>query len=92
MNKKILELLAPLIGLALTQVLKPLLIGMIDRNPVHGPVVLASMYPIIDVELEAQVAKTETVLDDSAVAAVKKVFEDVAREKGVPLSNLDEDI
>jgi len=91
MKEKLIEMLAPIIGFVLPQILKPLLLGAIERNPQHGPVILASLYPGIDAELEPLAAKTDTPFDDVAVAALKKVFEDVAKEKGIPLSNVDED-
>jgi len=84
-------MLSPIIGFVLPQILKPLLLGAIQRNPEHGAVILASLYPGIDAELEPLAAKTETPFDDVAVKAVKKVFEDVAEETGVPLSNVDDD-
>lgn len=91
MKEKILEILSPLIILVLKQVLKPLLCGLVDRNPVHGKVVLASLYPIVDVELEPLTLDTETPIDDNTIKAIKEVIIDVAREKGIPLSELDGD-
>ena len=91
MKQQIIEMLAPIIGFVLPQILKPLLLGAIQRNPEHGPVILASLYPGIDAELEPLAADTETPFDDVAVKAIKKVFEDVAQETGVPLSNVDDD-
>ncbi|HPG42067.1 MAG TPA: hypothetical protein PLP19_22175 [bacterium] len=91
MVEKLIELLAPIIGLALKQVLTPLLTGMMTREPEHGAVALAAMYPVIDAELEPLTGKTATALDDCAVATLKSVIEDVAEKFGVALANVDGD-
>jgi len=91
MSNKLLELLAPVIGMVLKQVLTPLLTGLMTRQPVHGAVTLATLYPVIDAELEPLTDKTDTALDDCAVTTVKKVIEDVAEQYGVELSNVDGD-
>jgi len=91
MKDKLLELLAPVIGMVLKQVLTPLLTGLMTRQPTHGAVALATLYPIIDAELEPLTEKTDTALDNSALSAVKKVIEDVAKQFGVELSNVDGD-
>ena len=91
MSNKLLELLAPVIGLVLKQVLSPLLTGLMTRQPVHGAVTLATLYPVIDAELEPLTDKTDSALDDCAVYTVKKVIEEVAEQFGVELSNVDGD-
>lgn len=91
MKEQILALLAPVINMALKMVLKPLFQGLIEKEPVHGKVALAALYPIIDAELEPLAKSSETALDDGTVEAIKSVIEDVAAEAGITLSNVDDD-
>ncbi len=91
MKEQLLNLLAPVIKLALEQVLKPLLQSLMEREPEHGAVALATLYPVVDAELEPLSERSGTDLDDAAVSAVKSVIESVAGEFKVPLANVDED-
>jgi len=87
----ILELLAPVIRMAVHNVLKNLLSEFVVKNPTHAKVVLASLYPAVDAELEPLVDTTPTELDNAAIAAIKQAIEEVAVENGVQLSNVDAD-
>lgn len=52
---------------------------------------LASLYPIIDVQLEDITDKTKTKADDVLVDAFKEALEESAAANGVTLPNLDND-
>ena len=85
------ELLAPLIEMVIYNVLKNLFTTFVHAQPIHAKVVLASMYPGVDGELEPLIEGTPTKLDDAAVKAIKRAIEDVAAECGLVLSNVDND-
>jgi hypothetical protein len=53
--------------------------------------VLASLYPVIDVQLEDITDKTKTKADDVIVDALKEAMEESAVINGVLLQNLDND-
>ena len=91
MKEQLLNLLAPVIKMALKQVLTPLLDSLMQREPEHGAVALATLYPIVDAELEPLTERTGTEFDDAAVDAVKEVIQDVAGSYNVPLSDVDGD-
>lgn len=53
--------------------------------------VLASLYPVIDVQLEDITDKSKTKADDVIVDAIKESMEESAAANGVTLPNLDND-
>ena len=87
----LIELLAPLVEMVIYNVLKNLFTTFVHAQPLHAKVMLASIYPGIDGELELLVEGTPTKLDDAAVKAIKRAIEDVAAECGLVLSNVDSD-
>ena len=87
----ILELLAPVVELVIYNVLKNLLGTFVVSQPLHAKVVLASLYPSVDAELEPLVDATPTKLDNAAVSAIKRAIEEVAADNGITLSNVDGD-
>jgi len=91
MKEKILNAIAPIIREILSRVLYILFTKLIEKNPQSGKVAIVSLYPIIDVEIEPIIEKTETELDDAVVDAIKEAMEKVAEENGFELPNLDED-
>lgn len=84
-------LAAPVINVVVKMVFKPLLNGLVKAQPVHGKVAIAAMYPIVDAELEPLVNGTDNAIDNSTIAAIKDVLEDVAKENNIDLSNVDAD-
>ncbi|MBC8459768.1 MAG: hypothetical protein H8D67_17390 [Deltaproteobacteria bacterium] len=84
-------LVVPIIRPIARTVTEALLRSFLKTEPSHAKVLLVSGYPIIDVELETLVEKTDTPIDDELVAGVKDAFEVVADEAGVELENLDND-
>lgn len=53
--------------------------------------VLASLYPVVDVQLEDITDKTKTKADDVVVDGLKEGMEASAADNGVTLPNLDSD-
>ncbi len=91
MKDAILELIAPLIKTVLGNVLRVLFGALVEKNPEHGKVAIASLYPIVDVELEALVEGTPNKVDDAVCEAVMEAIENVAAENNIQLSNVDTD-
>lgn len=87
----LIELLAPMVEMIVHNVLKSVLSAFVEKQPTHARVVLATMYPGVDAELEPLVEGTPTKLDDAVITAVKKAIEDVATAYAIPLSNVDAD-
>lgn len=87
----LIEALAPMVEMVVFNTLKFVFGKLLEAQPVHGAVILASMYPAIDVEVEPIVMATPTALDNAAVSGVKRAIENVAAEHNIPLSNLDAD-
>ena len=59
------------------------------KNPARHKLLLVSLYPVIDVELEDVVKATKTTFDDAGVRALKQAMEDQAVKYGFELPNLD---
>ena len=91
MKEKILNMIAPIIREILSKVIYFLFDKLLEKNPVHGKVALVALYPIVDVEIESIVEKTDSDIDDAIVDAIKEAMEKVADENGFELPNLDED-
>ena len=88
---KIFDALAPLVKIITEQVMTVLFRKLVAREPEHGKVLLTSLYPVVDVELEGIFDSTPNELDDAAVDGLKAAMETVAKEVGITLPNLDQD-
>ena len=91
MLNALIDTIAPLVRVILEKVLTTLFDTIVTKQPEHGKVVLASLYPVVDVELEGLADDTKNKIDDAVVDAVKKAMEDVAAKHGIILSNVDDD-
>jgi len=91
MKEKILNMIAPIIREIISKVIYFLFDKLLEKNPEHGKVALVALYPIIDVEIEPIVEKTDSDIDDAIIDAIKEAMEKVAEENGFELPNLDED-
>lgn len=59
------------------------------KNPDRHKLLLAELYPVVDVELEDITLKSKTKADDELTNAFKEAIEESAAAKGVTLQNLD---
>ena len=91
LKSTILDGLAPIIKLVVKEAFKLVLAKFIEKEPVHGQVLLVSLYPVIDVELEPIFDATANSSDDAVVEGIKEAMEIVAGQQGVVLPNLDDD-
>jgi len=91
LGKMFAPLVTPIIRPIARTVTEALLRSFFKAEPTHAKVLLVSGYPIIDVELETLVEKTDTEIDDQLVVGVKDAFEAVAAENDIELDNLDDD-
>ena len=87
----VLDALAPVIQQIVKQVVEVLFEKFLDTSEMHAKVVMVSLYPVIDVELETLVLTTDTDLDDAVVRGIKAGMETIAKERQIQLPNLDQD-
>ena len=87
----ILNALAPIVELLVKEALKLGLKELFAKDFHNGAVVVASLYPVMDVPVENAVEKTETDIDDAAVDGIKAALEWASEEYDVPISNVDDD-
>ena len=91
LKAKILDSLAPIIEMVVREAFKLVLSKFLEKEPVHGKVLLVSLYPVIDVELEPIFDDTVNKSDDAIVDGIKFAMESVAADNAVDLPNLDDD-
>ena len=91
MKEKLLNALAPVVGEIVERVIHLLFNAAIQKNGEHAKTVVASLYPIVDVELEPLVKKTEGLWDDFVVKGVINGLELTAIDNDIQLANLDND-
>jgi len=86
-------ILAPLIGKAVEEAIYRAFSALMkkEENVVHGKVVIAGMYPVIDGELEKITDDTENEYDDAVVDGLKLSLERLAADHNIVLSNVDDD-
>jgi hypothetical protein len=86
-----LDVLAPAIEVGAKMAIEAFLKYAMEKEPTHTKVLIASLYPVIDCELEPVVEKTPSELDNAIVSAIKDAMEQTAEAAGFTLENLDED-
>lgn len=90
-----LELLINLFSNAVKDIIRSRLVAALAalkvKNEDHYKVVMSSLYPVVDVELEDITDKTKTKADDVVVDAIKEAMEQSAKDNGITLQNLDSD-
>jgi len=85
------DIFAPIVEPLVKMVFSALLRKLFEKEPEHAKVLLVSLYPVIDVELEPIFDESENPFDDGVVDGLKGAFEEVAEENKIELSNLDND-
>lgn len=85
----ILSMVLPLLAKYGSESLAGLLNKMAEKNPDVHKTLLVSIYPAIDVHLEALAKESKTKIDDPFVSGFKMAIELSAFEKGIELPNLD---
>jgi len=91
MKRSISNIFAPIVEPLVEMVFEALLKKFFEKQPDHAKVLLVSLYPVIDAELEPIFDETENPFDDNVVDGLKKAFEKVAEENKIDLPNLDND-
>jgi hypothetical protein len=90
-KKGLLDLIAPIIELAVRQAVLLLLNEFAKRNPEDARLTAFELYPIADTKLEPIAEKTATKLDDAGVHGMMRGMEDYAKNNNFTLPNLDDD-
>lgn len=61
------------------------------KDPARHKLLLATLYPVVDVELENITDKSKTKADDELTDAIKEAIEESAAGAALTLQNLDSD-
>jgi hypothetical protein len=91
MFKGVLDVIAPVVELIVTQAVKLAFEEFYKNNPDDAELTVVSLYPVIDTKLEPLAEKTDTKLDDAGVRGLKQGIEAFAGGHGIELPNLDND-
>lgn len=89
------EMLINLFASAFKSFIKARLLAMFEavrkKDPARHKLLLSTLYPVVDVELENITDKTATKADDELTDAIKESIEESAKAANIPLQNLDGD-